>query len=588
MKREDATILELNGFIMNAGIVGFVKMLEHLNAEKGMDYEIKGHELWISNQLLKETDWAQVYIDTTIETFYADSAYPQILNVIETIGSLTTKAKSEGKVSKELKEQLTKQYGSLLSSTGYFSSGSFKSGYVIIKDETGIDLEALLKEIKGTKDWQNKYTLLLKLVDVMSHSYVKEVLCLKSIAYRYLNKFWSNKAFLTRDTKTNMKSLLEKDFTETLTTFSEKQETLDYAKMAEEGAKQCLECDRFITNKSPNSLSLLNDMADDIKRKASAFWNFDASNLFLCDICAFTYILAPLGFVRMGDRMVFVNACSDIENLLLNNSQENLEDDSEFNWIQLHRQLIARMVQKHRVQVDNIQLITRTLDQERARYNFTVLDRQTLAFIALVETELNHLAKGYPVRISKKESLDVYNEVLQNVLQHRTQEFLFIKMLRLATDESLKGALAFKLQMLFRIILKKQQLVCKQVRLRGGFSVSEQELYELTQQATSNGVQTRYAMKEAGRTSQLSSIIYRLINAIQTNNKEVFFTTVLQLNNSTNRKLSPAFIRALVDAEYFKIMGMAFVMGLQGTAYSMSRKAEAMNQEEVITKTEEE
>ena len=574
MKREDATILELNGFIMNAGIVGFVKMLEQINAKKETDYEFNEHELLISNAFLKQTDWAQAYIDTTIDVFYSDSVYPQIFRVMDQIEELTHTLTQQPKMTKEEKTELTDLYKILFGAQGYLMSNSFKSGYVIIQDETGLDLKSAVEGVKAEKDFSVKLSKLKELVPLLHHPYVKEVLCLKNIAYRYLNKFWSNKGFLTTKTKVNMKQLLEADFTQSLATFQEEQEALKLKKSKKKGVKQCLECDRLITRKDPTTLSLLNDMADDIKRKASAFWDFNPAGLFLCDLCAFTYILAPLGFVKMGDRMVFINASSSVEALVENNRVLQLEDHTEFNWFQVHRLLISRFVQKHQVQVENIQFITRTLDQDRPQYSFMILDRETLAHIDAVELELEGLAKGYPIKLSKKESLDVYDEVLRNILNHRSQELLLMKLLRLATDESLKSTVSFKLQMLFNIVLKKQQAVCQLNKSKGGLTVTEQELYEATKTAASNGVQTMHAMKEAGRQTQLSSIIYRLINLTQTNNKEDFFATVLQLNNSTKRKLSPDFVRALTNEAYFKVMATAYIMGLQGTAYSKTKKTE--------------
>ena len=68
------------------------------------------------------------------------------------------------------------------------------------------------------------------------------------------------------------------------------------------------------------SIAFMNEMADDLTRKRSAFWNCKV-DAFICPVCAFLYALSPLGFQLYVNKFVFVNTNQDILQLLAANSK---------------------------------------------------------------------------------------------------------------------------------------------------------------------------------------------------------------------------------------------------------------------------
>ena len=61
--------VSLDTFLYNAGIVGFIQVLENSKAEKDKDYIIEGQNLSVSKKFLKKSDLSQLYIDSMIKKF---------------------------------------------------------------------------------------------------------------------------------------------------------------------------------------------------------------------------------------------------------------------------------------------------------------------------------------------------------------------------------------------------------------------------------------------------------------------------------------------------------------------------------------
>ena len=73
----------------------------------------------------------------------------------------------------------------------------------------------------------------------------------------------------------------------------------------------------------------LKEMADDLARKKSAFWNCKV-DAFLCPVCTFLYALSPLGFQLIGDKFLFVNTNKNVKELIGNNRKNSrIEQEKE-------------------------------------------------------------------------------------------------------------------------------------------------------------------------------------------------------------------------------------------------------------------
>lgn len=195
-------------------------------------------------------------------------------------------------------------------------SNSYKSGFASVKDKLGVthpyeDLQ--VQKLKDTMDVQEVKRKLEELLHFLKQPICEETFVMKSALYNYINRFWDGKCFLLRaNAAKNMREVFETDFAVPLR---------EYIKKSHDKEKDiCIDCGNLISGKEKVSIAFMKDMADDLSRKRSAFWNCKV-DAFLCPICAYIYALAPLGFLIIGRRYVFVNVGSDIDNLLAANNK---------------------------------------------------------------------------------------------------------------------------------------------------------------------------------------------------------------------------------------------------------------------------
>ena len=141
---------------------------------------------------------------------------------------------------------------------------------------------------------------------------------MKSIIYNYINRFWNGKSFLYRaNAKKDMREIYEQDFSKPLKEY--------LLKSYEKSKEYCIECNAMIDSKEEVSIAFMNDMADDLARKRSAFWNCKV-DAYICPLCAYLYTLVPLGFRLVGNKFVFQNIDSSIEVLVDVNKEVKIRD----------------------------------------------------------------------------------------------------------------------------------------------------------------------------------------------------------------------------------------------------------------------
>ena len=92
--------VSLDTFLYNAGIVGFIQVLENAKAERDKDYIINGQDLSISKKFLKKSDLSQLYIDSMIKKFGDKTRIYKTIQYIEHIIN-----------SKEIEEENFKEEG---------------------------------------------------------------------------------------------------------------------------------------------------------------------------------------------------------------------------------------------------------------------------------------------------------------------------------------------------------------------------------------------------------------------------------------------------------------------------------------------
>lgn len=309
----DRFVITMGDFLKNAGIVGLQYMLDSAEAEKDIHYGYTedGQALWLDAEYALLADWTSMYFQAFIRYFGPLTAHQGILDRIE-----RCLRKIEGgkwQPGKEEKEDIKYIYSKLL-------SNSYQAGFENIRDR--IEKPEMYVNLKKTKF--NERTgqdelkqRLMELKDFLEQPLCRETLSMKSIVYTYINRFWDGKCFLLRaNAKKDMKELFETEFSIPL---------LNYWKGEHEKKKElCVDCGMPMNPKEKVSLAFLKDMADDLTRKRSAFWECRV-DAFLCPVCAFVYALSPLGFQLYANKFVFIQNNEHIEALIRTNSKFSRE-----------------------------------------------------------------------------------------------------------------------------------------------------------------------------------------------------------------------------------------------------------------------
>lgn len=288
---EDFITIELgSSFLINAGILGFLKFLRHNNAEENVDFIIKGQYLYVSKSYMLEKDISNMYVDTIAEIFEKDTKFYNLISKKDYISSLIS-----DEITKDA-EKIIKNYFSEFSKV--IEKNSFKSAYIIAESyENIISLNNdKIKEFKQEIELKNKNEKFCEIIKILNQTKMYKVLLFKEIMYSKINLFFENTSFfLPANLKTPIENHYNKDFYEPLqqSILSEKPKK-----------KRCIECSELSIQ--TRSISFMIDTTDDVARKKSYYWNCNP-DAFVCEKCAFLYSFVPLGFIFLGQDAVFIN-----------------------------------------------------------------------------------------------------------------------------------------------------------------------------------------------------------------------------------------------------------------------------------------
>ena len=187
--------VSLDTFLYNAGIVGFIQVLEKAEASKGKnkeevkndikDYYYEGQDLYVSKKFLKKSDLSQLYIDSMIKKFVDKST------ISETFKNIDYLISKEGIEEKEFNSKINSIIASL-------SSDSIKTGCETLQSKgLKIKIQENINNIKKNKKDIDKIKKYLKEIqNNYRNKEVKQTLLMKNIMYAKIQPFWSNKAFL--------------------------------------------------------------------------------------------------------------------------------------------------------------------------------------------------------------------------------------------------------------------------------------------------------------------------------------------------------------------------------------------------------
>lgn len=560
----DRIVINLGDFLKNAGIVGLNYILEDvICAEKDKDYGYTSDRqaIWLSRDFALNCDWTDIYFKAFTKYYRDHSVYQA---VIEEINSILAVIENDNFKLKDAKEKLKFINDKLL-------SNSYKSGFASVKDQLNViqpyeDLQ--VQKLKDTMDVQEVKRRLEELLLFLKQPVCKETFVMKSALYNYINRFWDGKCFLLRaNAAKNMREVFETDFAVPLR---------EYIKKSHDKEKDiCIDCGNLISGKEKVSIAFMKDMADDLSRKRSAFWNCKV-DAFLCPICAYIYALAPLGFLIIGRRYVFVNVGSDIDNLLAANnkyshesikSQKDTEKEERYSsWIARTINILLGIKTKG---LSNVQVITRGIN-DTDTYTFDVISKNVLSILndKGIKNSIDSLSK-HPYVKNGSDYINVHESVILNILRYRSQYDLLNTLLKIAIETN---GVVYTAANVYDVQLRTNIHIVDSEKRKGKMIVKQKDV-------TNQGYILRKNLLAAKGTTDdscLRGTIYQLLNALSVGNVNRFMEIVIRAYCSTTLHAPKEFVECFGDKDKLKECGYAFLLGLQGTYYD--KKEEFTNE----------
>lgn len=540
-------------FLKNAGIVGLKYLLDMSNARETVDFGIAedGQALWLSREFAIEADWTDLYFKTFVKWLGPSTVYKAVLDKIET--NLAKLKANTWKAEKEEKNDLKFINEKLL-------SNSYQSGFANIRGK--IDHPEVYEQLKADKlkDSMGTQNLLIRLEELdefLRQPLCRDTFCMKSIIYNYINRFWDGKCFLLRaNAKKDMREVFEAEFSAPLKRFCRESHS--------KSKEICLDCAEPMDTKERVSIAFMKDMADDLTRKRSAFWNCKV-DAFLCPLCAFVYALSPLGFQLMGNKFIFINTNDSVSQLISNNNKRKKiglnadkgEDERYPSWFA--RMMNVILYEKVK-ELTNIQVILKGANAED-KYLFSVIGPQVLDVLNqnYVKEHLQQLGE-HPIVKLGSEFVNVYEIAVMNIMQYRNQYVLLNRLLKGSIEND---AVLFQASNVFYI-----QVCMNQTKNHKKEKGVESVAVMLRKKMRDSGYALRKSVlsaKEASTDECLRGTVYQLLNALSVRNVEKFMDIVMRVYCSTKLPMPDGFVEMLGDADLFQEYGYAFVLGLKGS-----------------------
>lgn len=547
-----------SSFMLNAGICGFIRFLEHNNARKGIDYEYGGQSLSISSDYLKSNNIPELYIDTMADIFEKNTKYYRIISEKGRIDSLN-KAGIENldeKQPKDLKD-MYKSFADLM------LKNSYASVYEILPDYAGLSPvnKPMLEDFKKETDLTLKYEKYLHITELLEQRRLTRLLIYTELIYTSFKLFFSENPMSKKitclcESKKKYEATYNDKFFAPL---------IDESEIDEKKKKSiCIECMNPMANKK--ELTFLVDTADDLGKKKSYYWNCKP-DAYACPSCSFIYSFIPLGFTLIGSEAVFINSNSSIETMiqLMYSLREKTDDDSE----KSVRRRIMRIFTAEKIDAlsktgSNIQVIMRS--SGISHFRFDTIDRSLIDGLGKGKDYLSRLERKW-IPLDGGNLISVYDTVFDRILSRLTLYPFIDKIMKHEIDKTtglgyLKGIL--RLEIIFH----------------GGNNMDE--LNKKIDSAFHSGKALRMSILGAETAltasseddNRLRSFVYRLVNLASVGDCPQFIDTVIRIYAGFNLTIPAVFKDCYKSDEMFKAIAHGFILGLKYVKYDPTESKE--------------
>lgn len=527
--------VELGNWQFNAGIVGLYSVLKnHDENSVRMDSEA----LYFDSEELE--NFEEKYFNYLIKVYEKTLSWYKIVSFKDKLEYFKTKEIDEkdlNEINTYVKDILKK----------YLKSNSYVAAYDFIPgDINPTEAEKKLKTINLKKkekieDKNKEIKELLdqieKIIEYCSSLIAKKYICGKNLIYNIIKNGWDGVSFLYRQTK-------EKDIYKDFKNYfiSPINEYLESDK--KKYKYNCFICNREIKNLD-NDFSFLVNTGFDTNRKLSHVWDF-INDVAMCPICKLVYSCVPVGFSYVFGTGIFINANTNIKNLININTRIKTDIYKEENLSGIYKVLNRELQKDMEYELEDIQLVR----FENEKYYFNILSKN---MIRVIIESIDDLKKIESTTYKINGEIYSLNDELNKKLLNNENLFNLIHKLlysKVSGDSNYlsTGAIFSTIKINFRMLK--------------GIGYMENRELNILPRARSAGEQLKKKYEGKKSEHKLQGICYRILNGIKTNNITMVMDTILNSYLYCDESVPKIIMEMMSDEETFKELGYSFVTGL--------------------------
>lgn len=548
--------INLDTFLFNAGVIGFIEVLEELKenhkANKGTslddrkDFYYEGQTLYVNKKFLLNTDLSQMYIDAVCNHFREETFSYKLKNE-------TTKEE----IIKEIIEQFKKNQGKYKIAFNMINNlrdKDYKNNFINDTDNT-------INEILKDKE-------ILDVIDFYS-------------LYGYFSPFIGNWGFLDSSNITNsinrgksvyLQNILKNIFDKAIKNLINISENTD----------KCFICNIDINKTTGyeissgyknHNISFINSIGGDINKKTSNFWNH-SPDVIICPICAFIYACMPIGFTNIKNDFIFINNSENIKTLLNENknykNKLDLLKQDNINYFQAY---IETKIQKNEKEIEGIEFIINQYDVNKKENKYIIknIDKTTLSLLSASKNYLNIIyAINISCKLDNKTSLEIFNECIDNIFRNINQynlihRIFITKYLKKNNNNKESKKIPEFIYYITLIQITKNYIFTKE----GGENMNIDRINK-GEEACNEGGKLRWYIsqnieaKGEELNDRIKGISFKLANAIQTCNFNLFRDVLFHTYIALGKNIPTIFMDMRESNNTFKDLGYSYLAGLNG------------------------
>lgn len=598
----------LNDWFINAGIIGFLRILENSNdnfeerKENYIEFEtedLKNFEKYyfkyfldkynVAERVKERTKTAFEYLEANLETELENTEEKQIKEKIKTnkkyIKDIIKKQLDKiKKIDEEIYNEMKDAYDEI-------DKEETKEGIIKIKNNllNNIQKEEINKKLtlnlfksilSNTYYGQVSFLNVVKTAlpyeeqqEVMYIDYISNIIetgfihdiiegkyNIEQIKERIEEK--KKEGRLTKEIE-KIYSKIQKDYIEKNKTIEEIQ---NYIK--EKVLQKCCMCENELGTTSNFSEGNFVPLAISSDNARNFFWNQNVK-FPICDICKLILFCIPAGInniiktvkengeYKEKQLLNFVNYDADIDKLLKTNNNfrnnSKYENKTENPYAQLILDIVEQDKKISEWQLENIFVVEFEAEYGAySRIEYFNIKKYVAQFFQIYS----------PKTLSKIIDYRYKLQIIDYILKNKDIKYIITDRLRddLAKqrNNSYNSFLATQTRMILNILKKEKRGVEEEIKK------NNDKLYVLY----NLGIEIHEELKRKGEENKLSGYTYKMLNSIKTGNKAEFMDVVIRIHMSMGKDVSPIFIETMQETNLdLESIGQSFLSGLISNKY---------------------